>query len=420
MDIGWIGLGKLGLPCALALEFHGGHTLTGYDPSDRPGRILAGDPPDWPEPGLAEMAAASRMLLADSPAEVVKRADVVFVAVQTPHAPAYGGEIPAPAQTRDFEYGYLVQAVRLVCAAASEQRKPITLVVVSTVLPGTTNAHLRGLLNPWVTLVYSPLFIAMSTTVRDFLKPEFVLMGADRPVDTEPVQQVYATVHDRPAAVTSIGTAELVKVAYNTYITLKIGWANTMMEICHKTGADCDALVDILSMATDRLISPAYLRGGMGDAGACHPRDLIALADLERRLDISAGLFGYLARAREAQSRWLADLVRGWADLAGLPVTILGIAYKPNTTLTNGSAALLLHHDLIKAGVSAAMYDPLITTEPAPIDKPGVYVTATRHEAFTSYQFPPGSVVIDPWGYIPDQPGVTVVRVGRKGSIRGR
>jgi UDPglucose 6-dehydrogenase len=362
------------------------------------------------------MAAQSRMRLADSVAEVVKLSDVVFVAVQTPHAPAYGGETPFPDDTRDFEYGYLVQAVRDVCVAARDLGRPITLAVVSTVLPGTTNAHLRGLLNEHVRLVYSPLFIAMSSTVRDFLKPEFVLMGADRPEDTLPVQQVYAAVHDRPAFVTSIDTAELTKVAYNTYISLKIVWANTMMEICHKTGADADAVVDALSLATDRIISPAYLRGGMGDGGACHPRDLIALSHLSRRLDIAGDLFGYLARARDDQSRWLAGLVTDWADLTGLPIVVLGKAYKPNTNLTNGSPALLLAQQVRSDHRPGTLvFDPVVDGNTRTFDQQrAVYVVATRHEVFTTYQFATGSVVIDPWGYMPDQSGVTVVRVGRK------
>lgn len=430
MKIAWIGLGKLGYPCALTLQHAAGHEVVGYDVHRERIEHLQADPGDHGEQGLGEMMQHGPLKLAHSVGEAVAHGDVVFVAVQTPHAPAYGGEQPMPAERRDFEYGYLIQAVRDVCRAAAGQAKPITLVVVSTVLPGTVNKHIRGLLNGYVSLVYSPLFIAMGTTISDFIAPEFVLMGADQPEALGPVVEVYARLHDRPVFKTSIESAELIKVAYNTFISMKIVWANTMMELCHKTGADCDAVVDALSMATDRIISPAYMRGGMGDGGHCHPRDLIALADISQRLDVSADLFAYLAKAREEQSEWLAGLVAQWAGLADLPVMVLGQSYKPRSALTGGSPAILLRHHLEGLRYSQAdafrqqvevfdsyvdpFVDPLLGPAEPHLSEPHVYVVATRHPEFATYAYPPGSVVLDPHGYIPDQPGVTVVRIGRK------
>jgi UDPglucose 6-dehydrogenase len=412
--VSWIGLGKLGAPCAMALYHLAGHDVVGYDVDRARVEQMFSEGGDQGEQGFADLIDRGPLKLAHTIGEAVAHADVVFVAVQTPHAHRYGGETPVPDDTRDFEYAYLTQAVRDVCRAAAEQAKRITLVVVSTVLPGTTNAHLRGLLNEFVTLVYSPLFIAMSTTLRDFQHPEFVLMGADRPEHVEPVKQVYAALHDRPAHVTTIDSAEFIKVAYNTFISMKIVWANTVMEICHKTGADCDDVVDALSKATDRIVSPAYMRGGMGDGGACHPRDLIALADLSRRLDISGNLFAFLARARDEQSQWLADLAADWSDLTGLPVYVLGRSYKPGTALTSGSPALLLAHQLTQSGSRyLGTYEPHHAGDREP-DERAVYVVATKHPEFAAKRFQPGSVVIDPHGYIPDQPGVTVIRVGRK------
>lgn len=412
--VGWVGLGKLGAPCALALQHLAGHDVLGYDVQRERVEQLFADPSDHGEQGFGELIEMGPLKLAHSIADVVAHADVVFVAVQTPHAHRYGGETPVPPDTRDFEYAFLAQAVRDVCRAAKEQAKPITLVVVSTVLPGTTNAHLRGLLNEHVTLVYSPLFIAMSTTLHDFRNPEFVLMGADRPEHTEPLWHVYEALHDRPAHVTSIDNAEFIKVAYNTFISLKIVWANTVMEICHKTGADCDDVVDALSKATDRIISPAYMRGGMGDGGACHPRDLIALSDLSRRLDVSADLFGFLATARDQQSEWLAHLTTDWADLTGLPIVIIGKSYKPGTALTSGSPGLLLAHQLGERGYEVLHKDAHVDGKLELPVQPCVYVIGTKHRAHTSIVFAPGSVVLDPHGYMPDQPGVTVVRIGRK------
>lgn len=411
MRVGWCGLGKLGVPCALALAKYGGHAVTGYDPY----------PPRLPSyEANTDHLDLSMITLADSPAGVVAASDVVFVAVQTPHAPAYGGETPTPAERRDFEYGYLINAVRAVSAAAEDQCKDVTIAVVSTVLPGTCNRLLRPLLGDHVTLVYNPAFIAMGTTVTDFTGPEFVLIGVDQQAAAEPVRAVYRTVHDAPLFVTTVETAELIKVTYNTFITQKITWANAVMELCEKTGADGDAVVDALELATDRVVSPAYMRGGMGDAGACHPRDLIAMSWLAERTGMSFDLWGTLAHAREQQTGWLADLTAQWADQTNLDVVILGTAYKPGVPLEHGSSALLLR-DLLKQRPDAPAvwtYDPYAGDSPEKrtylLADPRVFVVGCKHPDFAGYEFPPGSVVLDPHGYIPDREAVTVIRIGRK------
>jgi UDPglucose 6-dehydrogenase len=416
--IGWVGLGRLGLPCALALQHHGAHDVLGYDVRREhvEGILSAGG--DHGEAGLGDLIDRGPLKLAGSIPEVVAHADVVFVAVQTPHDPRYGGEAPMPDRPVDFEYGYLIQAVRDVAAAADRLGKDVTLVVISTVLPGTTRAHLAPLCGPRVRLVYGPYFIAMSTAVQDFLRPEFVLLGADNPAAIDDVTAIYRTVHDRPVHAVSIESAELLKVAYNCFISMKIVYANMLMEICHKTGADVDQIADGLALATDRIVSPAYMRGGMGDSGGCHPRDNMAMSWLADRLNLSVDLMGFVSEAREAQSEWLADLVQHWARMTGYEVMILGKAYKPNVALTNGSAGLLLAHQLRERDVEPRHLDPFVDgdrwVQEWAVRDAQVFVIATKHSCFTQCVFPAGSVVIDPHGYMPDQPGVTVVRVGRK------
>lgn len=414
--VGWIGLGKLGFTCALTLVKHGGHRVIGYDPSPRPAQILRGEAPPPQEEGIEQLLAGADLTLAGSPAQVVATTDrVVFVAVQTPHSPAYGGEQPMPEEPRDFEYQYLVQAVRDLSRAAAEQAKPITIAVISTCLPGTMNRLIRPLLNEFTTLVYNPAFIAMGTTIADYLNPEFVLLGVDDSLHAGPVLDIYATVHDRPAQIMGIESAELTKVAYNVVISTKIVVANALMEICHKTCADCDQVADALAAATDRVVSAKYMRGGMGDGGHCHPRDLIAMSWLAQRLNLSTDVLGYMARAREAQSAWLADLTQELAQQTGLGICILGKSYKPGSDLTGGSPALLLAHQLRERGLGITHWDPHVDDD-AWFDAvtPAVFVIGTRHEAFLHLGMAPGSVVIDPHGYMPDQPGVTTIRVGRK------
>jgi UDPglucose 6-dehydrogenase len=269
-------------------------------------------------------------------------ADLVFVAVQTPHRPEYEGVTRLPDEKADFDYAYLEEAISSVWLS----RAPV--VVISTVLPGTLERLGRN-----QGVLYNPFFIAMGTTIQDFRDPEFVLIGTDH-AHPGPLKEFYATIHDKPLFVTTIKTAELTKVAYNTFIGLKIVFANTMMEICEKTGADVDDLMDALSLATQRVISPAYLRGGMGDGGGCHPRDNIALSWLARELGLSYDLFEALMLARECQTEWLAGLAFEEQNSSSeyKPITLLGKAYKPETNLTVGSPAILLSNILAEWDVA--------------------------------------------------------------------
>jgi UDPglucose 6-dehydrogenase len=408
MNIGWVGLGKLGLPCALSLAHHG-HQVYGYDTNPDIDVYVAQAKVPYVEEKVSEYLADTPLQLADSVAEAVERSDIIFLAVQTPHAPQFEGNHPIVDDPQDFEYQYLVNAYREIVDTKDHK----TVVVVSTVLPGTFDRLLRPITPPNIFPVYNPFFIAMGTTIPDFENPEFVLTGSDNPDAARRVlKQVYGPVHDRPFHTVSIPTAELLKVAYNTYIGQKIVFGNTMMEIAHKTGADCDDLIEGLALATDRIISPKYLRGGMGDGGGCHPRDNIAMSWLAQRLDLSYDLFGQVTKAREAQTGWLARMVEEFAELADMPIVMMGEAFKAGTNLTVGSPATLLS-DLFEE--AHAIYDPVVYPDMlwAP-EFPAVYVISTNHPEFAEYEWPAGSIVIDPWGYIPDRPQITVIPVGRK------
>lgn len=338
MKVGFIGLGKLGLPVALATEA-AGHQVQGFDPSPTVKAILNERALPYKEEGAQELLDITNIKQV-GPVALARWADLIFIAVQTPHLPAYEGTTRLPETRSDFGYGYLWEALESVKGAQC----PIA--VISTVLPGTLES-----LNA-THVLYNPFFIAMGTTIYDFRNPEFCLIGTDQ-AHPGLLKEFYSTIHDRPTFVTTIKTAELTKVAYNTFIGLKIAFGNTMMELCAKTGADVDDLVDALSLATKRVISPAYLRGGMGDGGGCHPRDNIALSWLARQVGLSYDLFEALMVCREKQTEWLADLIFDEQNVhsAYHPITLLGKAYKPESNLTVGSPALLLAEILEERGI---------------------------------------------------------------------
>jgi UDPglucose 6-dehydrogenase len=427
MRVGLVGLGKLGTPVALALSFKG-HDVMGYDidPSRMqkdvfPHREIGPNGEPSIEPLLRESSIRFGSL-----DDVVAHAEIVFIAVQTPHEPEYEGVTRLPDERVDFDYAWLRAAVADTACAIERLSQDRVVVVISTVLPGTIRREILPVINDRVKLCYNPFFIAMGTTIRDFLNPEFVLFGMRDSEAAQRARELYATLHDRPVYETSIENAELIKVAYNTFITMKVCFANTLMEICHKIeGCDVDQVSGALGLATERLLSPAYLRGGMGDGGACHPRDNIALSWLARELDLSYDWFEGVMLARERQTEWLADLVEEHHASRGFPhrrVGIYGRAFKAGTNLTMGSPATLLRNLLEERGFEVEMYDPHIDDGPCPFAESGIYVVATGHDEFAEpdWPYPEGSVVVDPWRYVPKRKGVEIIHVGVGVGVDGR
>jgi UDPglucose 6-dehydrogenase len=194
---------------------------------------------------------------------------------------------------------------------------------------------------------------------------------------------------------------------------MKIVFANSLMEICHKiTGTNVDEVTNALKLAHRRLISGSYLSGGMGDGGGCHPRDNIAMSCLARTLNLSCDFFEDLMMAREKQTEWLADLMCKFI----LPKAILGYSFKPKTNITVGSPALLLKNILEERGEKVYLYDPYVDRESIDIAKlkPMIFLIGTKHPIFTQYSYPSGSVVIDPWRYIEKkQKDVKIISLGK-------
>lgn len=426
MKIGFMGLGKLGLPCALATE-EAGHEVVGFDPSQAVRGYVRDKKIPYREEGAPERLVNSKIRCVEVD-ELVSFSDIIFVAVQTPHDPLYEGTTRIPETRVDFDYSYLIQACTQLNTEIEKQGQDKVVVVISTVLPGTMDLYVRPKLSTHFKLCYNPFFIAMGTTIHDFTHPEFVLFGVDDEKAAQKAEEFYKTIHSRPFYKTSIKSAELVKVAYNTFISMKLAFVNHLMEVCHHTGADVDAVTDALKLGTERLISAKYLTAGMGDGGGCHPRDNIALSWLARKIGQTYDLPESIMMAREKQTDFLADLIQkhrivsrpGWE--VELPVVILGKAFKEQTNLVVGSPSILLKNILNERGISVDMYDPWIDAENS-VDKEmnpyfgmglvACYFIGTHHKEFTKYKFPKGSVVIDPWRYIPDQEDVLVIRVGQ-------
>lgn len=387
MKIGVVGLGKLGLPIAEAMAAKG-HEVIGNDIN------LANIP--------FRQASLERL---------VGWSDLLFVIVQTPHQPKYDGSVPLPPGRADFDYSYLRDAVKKLANRARRQERVIRVVVVSTCLPGTFEREIQPLLNEYIDYIYSPLFPAMGTVAEDFYSAEFNLIGhGDNPKGAALLKDFYATINDAESIVTDIATAEAIKVSYNTFVTMKTVLGNIWGEIAHKMGLNFEDIWKAWSLSNKRLLSDRYLAAGMGDGGACHPRDNIALSWLAQNLGLSYDFFGSLMMARQAHTKWLARVAVNEAAKHGLPLVILGRGFKPETDIVAGSPSILLHNIIMEKWPDADVE----IAEDMEFERPAAVFIGTANERYRRYQFPEGSVIIDPFRYMPDQEGVEVIRIGEK------
>jgi UDPglucose 6-dehydrogenase len=425
MKIGFLGLGKLGLPCAVATDAKG-HQVVGYDvnpniTSDKhPKDLLYTQEADETGKGtIKPMLEQSNLKIVNTIQEVVEHSEIIFVAIQTPHKECFEGHVPIPEQREDFNYEWLINCVKSLSEVLDKMNVKKIVTIISTVLPGTLRKYIFPILSKNISLCYNPYFIAMGSVVYDFYNPEFILLGHIDDDAEKKVKEFYKTITNAEVFSTTLENAEMIKVSYNTFITTKIVIANNVMEMCHNLpNTDVDVVMSALKKGNRRLTSSAYLNGGMGDGGGCHPRDNIAMSWLSNNIGIDMNYYDFIMKKRENQTEFLANLIIDKHKETNLPICILGTAFKPNTNIETGSPAVLLKHILVQRGYVVETYDPHMckdNTEYNLSDK--LYFIGCKHDIFTTYLFTSGSYIIDVNRYITHNQGtvnITYVGVGNK------
>ena len=404
--IGFIGIGKLGLDCAEVMAEK--HEVRGYDIYPR----------------------SSNTVKVCDIDELVNDSEWIFIAVPTPHTEGYDGSVPSSHMTpRDFGHDAVIDAINNVNRHA---RSPKKVVLISTVLPGTTRAKFVPLLDKQHQFLYNPYLIAMGSVKWDMANPEMVIIGTEDGELTGiagELIELYKTIMNNDPRY-EIGTwdeCEAIKIFYNTYISAKVGIVNMIQDFAMKIGnINVDVVTNALARSTMRLQGPKYMTAGMGDAGACHPRDNIALRWLAEHYDVGYDLFDTIMHAREIQARNLALFLVDQARKNNLPVVIHGKAYKPDVEYCIGSYSTLVGHYVKEAGLPVAYVDPLADNQDevvASVDTPAVYLWA--HNRKITYEYTgeqkdtkaycdirPGSIIVDPWRKLTSTADVQVVHYG--------
>ena len=368
--IGFIGLGKLGMPCAEAMAKKGFY-VAGYDIVHK---------------------TSDHIEIRDSIKSVVEDSDIVFVATPTPHEDGYDGKAPTShLPVKDFNY----TAVKQVLSACDKHMKPEqTLVLISTVLPGTTRREFAPLVTN-TSLMYNPYLIAMGTVADDMVNPEMIMIGSktgmkdsDCKNRAELLESFYNQVCENMPRI-EIGTweeTESMKIFYNTFISTKVALVNMIQDVAHKVGnMNVDVVTQALAKSTMRIISPRYMKAGMGDGGACHPRDNIALRWLAKDLDLGYDMFESIMTARERQAENMAKAIL----THGKNIWFSSDSYKPGVNMPDGSSSLLLQHYVKEHG------GQLVNGINTPVE---VIVRVHESDKFTADD---KTIIFDPWRTYP-------------------
>jgi UDPglucose 6-dehydrogenase len=402
-NIGFIGLGKLGMDCAEV--FAEEYTVFGYDVVERT------------SPSVKVQTKID---------DVVNNADWLFIAVPTPHEAAYDGSIPScHLPVKDFGYDDVKTVLTQINSIATT---PKNIVLISTVLPGTTRKQLISQLDVQHTLIYNPYLIAMGTVKWDFANPEMVIIGSDhgQPADVAQLIEIYKPLMKNNPRYEG-GTweeAEGIKIFYNTFISAKVGLANMIQDFAIKIGhTNVDVITGALARSNMRIMGPKYMTAGMGDAGACHPRDNIALRWLAEEYEVGYDMFHTIMRAREVQAENLANFLVAEAVKANLDTVIIhGKAYKPDVEYTIGSYSTLVGHYVTQNSDCKLVYVDPLTNDNVDSVK-GVVLLAHNRKITYGYagiedadpfycKIEQGSVIVDPWRQQDDITGITVVHYG--------
>ncbi len=356
MRITVIGLGKLGAVLAAVLAERG-YLVVGVDINAASVAALNRGEAPVQEPGLEALIQKNRGRLTASKdcQGAVTSSDVTFIVVPTPSR-SDGG----------FSLQYALQAAEQVGLALRHKTGFHLVVLSSTVLPGATRDSIQPLLEAVsgkqcgrdFGLCYNPEFIALGTVIRDLCNPDLVLIGESDPRSGEILEGIHHRICENTPLIAHMNfvNAELTKLCVNTYVTMKISYANMLAGVCERLpGADVDVVT--AAVGTDSRIGSKCLKGGLGYGGPCFPRDNLAFGALARQLDAPALLSEATDRLNRQLSPRLGDQVASLLQ-AGQTAGILGLSYKPLTNVVEESQGLMLAQDLSKRGIRVVVYDP--------------------------------------------------------------
>lgn len=414
MEISVIGLGKLGLPLAVVLAAKG-YTVIGVDSDDiRVDQLNDDQTSPIGEPGVQDLLDLyfDRLGFTTDTEDAVHATDATFVIVPTPSM-----------ENGSYNLSPVLSVCREIGAALKTKDAYHLVVIVSTVMPEDTQMRIIPALETFSEkccgeafgVCYSPEFIALGEVVKGLTQPDFVLIGECDARAGDMLERLYQPVITRentdfmtysepitpPVKRMSLNNAELTKIALNSFLTMKISFANALALLCDNLdGGDVDVVTGAVGL--DQRIGYKYLKGGAPFGGPCLTRDNRALIEAGRRLRVELPL----AAATDTVNQQVLGYIQMLAERGALDgsVCVLGLSYKLDTDWQEESLGVWLQNLLREAGQHVTND---ITTATA-------IVLCLPDPKYRDLDFQPGQTVVDVWRVLEDVPdGVTLVALGR-------
>lgn len=345
-----VGTGYVGLVTGACFAEVGHEVVCVDNDEKKVAALRAGQIPIY-EPGLEELVkknvAAGRLWFTGQIAEGVAHAEVVFIAVPTP-----------PRADGSVDMTFVERVAREIAGAMTEYK----IVVDKSTVPVKTGEKVAQTIKRYnkhncdVDVVSNPEFLREGCAVADLLQPDRVVIGvgSDRPVAK--MRAVYEPFR-APIIVTDINSAELIKHACNSFLALKISYANALSVICEASGANIADVVH--GMGLDKRIGRAFLNAGLGYGGSCFPKDLSAFIHISQQLGYDFRLLKEVQNInREQAERFLKKIHETLWIVKDKTIGVLGLAFKPNTDDMRLAPSIDIIRPLLKDGAKIKAYDP--------------------------------------------------------------
>jgi UDPglucose 6-dehydrogenase len=350
MKLTIIGSGYVGLTTGACFAEVGHHVVCVDNDPRKVETLLAGQIPIY-EPGLDTLVkknvAAKRLSFTTSTEVGVDHGEVLFIAVPTP---------PQPDGSVDLTF--MEKVAREIAQFLNSYR----VIVDKSTVPVKTGERvaqtIRRYAKPGVEfdVVSNPEFLREGSAVADLMKPDRIVIGGNTDRAIALMQKVYEP-FAAPVLVTDINSAELIKHAANSFLALKISYANALSEICEASGADVIKVAE--GIGADKRIGRDFLNAGLGYGGSCFPKDIAAFIAIADQLGTPFTLLKEVQRINQHQlERFINGIREALWVLKDKKIAVWGLAFKPNTDDVRSSVAITLLEKLVAEGASITVHDP--------------------------------------------------------------
>ncbi len=354
MNISIFGLGYVGA-VSLACLARDGHQVIGVDIDATKLSLIAAGKTPVVEEGMVELmqnvAASGRVNVTTDPHEAVLGSEISLVCVGTPSA-ANGSQ----------DQGAILRLAAQLGRALAKKTEPHVIVFRSTIVPGTVEDVLRPIVEREsgkkdgvdFHLCFQPEFLREGSSIRDYDKPPFTIIGANHEAAIERLQALFGHLPCKFIR-TSVRAAEMMKYCCNNFHALKITFANETARLCGALGVDAFEVMDLVCQDTQLNISRAYLKPGYAFGGSCLPKDLRATAYLAKQRDVEMPMLGHILASNQNH----LELALHKVVAAGKrQVGFVGLSFKTGTDDLRESPLVTLAELLIGKGYALRIYDP--------------------------------------------------------------